>query len=195
MEDGPCLPFSILYSLFAFHFTAPRQNGRKCKSRDENGHANKLRGRQAEMMMGVVVVAAKVFDERTRDGVADEVGRKNLAVEFLAPEQPCEEKIQAEVQQRVVNFRRMHRRGRGIKRVVRRETDGPRQTAGAAVTTAVEQAADAAKDTAQRDAWCQHVGDFPERQFFPAQINRTRNDCADEAAVKNESAVPDGEDF
>src|SRR5271170_6772619 len=104
------------------------------------------------MMVGVVVIAAKIFDARARDGVANEVSCKNLAVEFLAPEQPREEKIQAEVQQRVVNFRRMNWRGRWMERIVSGKSDCPRQIAGASVAATVQQTADAAKDAAQRDA-------------------------------------------
>src|ERR1035438_6147440 len=89
----------------------------------------------------------------------------------------------------------MHRRGRRMERIIRRKTDGPRQIAGAAVAAAVEQAADAAKDAAERDARREHVGGFPKGQFFPAQINRARNDGTNESAVKNEAAVPDGEDL
>src|SRR5580693_9397811 len=98
--------FQSSSSLSAFHFTTPRENCRQRQSRDENGNADELRGRQAEMVVSVVVIAAKIFNNRARDGVADEVGRKNLAVEFLAPEEPREENIQAEIQQRVVDFRR-----------------------------------------------------------------------------------------
>ena len=161
------------------HFLTPlsslpsrtRENYRQHEPRDKDGHADELRGRESEMVVGVGVVAAKVFDERARDGVADEVGRKDLAVKFLAPQQPGEENVKAEVQQRIVNFRRMHWRGWRMQRIGLGKSDGPRQIAGAAVAAAVQQAADAPEDAAERDARCQHIGDFPQRQFFPAEIN------------------------
>ena len=44
-----------------------------------------------------------------------EIDRKHLAVEFFAAEQPRKEQIKAKIQQRVVNFRGMHRRGRRME--------------------------------------------------------------------------------
>ena len=87
------------------------------------------------MIMQIRIIAAKIFDERARDGIAKQVGRKNLAVEFLAPEQPCEEKIQSKIQQAIVNLRRMNRHAGG--RMVGWKTDSPRQIGWAAITTTV----------------------------------------------------------
>src|SRR5208337_2383160 len=71
----------------------------------------------------------------------------------------------------------------------------PRQTAPASVAATVEQAADAAKDISQRDARGEHVGGLPQRHFFQAQVNEAGEDGADEAAVINEAAVLNHENF
>ncbi len=54
------------------------------------------------------IIAAEIFHDGAGDGVADEVGGKDLAVEFFAPEQPGQQKVKQKVIQRVINFRRMH---------------------------------------------------------------------------------------
>src|ERR1035437_1468561 len=85
--------------------------------------------------------------------------------------------------------------GGATSRMVGWKPDGPRQAARAAVATAIQQAADAAKNISQRNAWRKHVGGFPQRQFFPANVNHACNRRADEAAVIHQSAVLDHENF
>src|SRR5271165_4836817 len=160
MQDGSGLPFSILGFLSPLNSTTSRQNCREDQARDKDGYADELRRCEAEMMVGVGVISAEIFGERARTGVAEQISRKNLAIKFPAPEQPREKTIQTEVEQRVVDFRGMHRRGRRMEGVNGGKSDGPRQIAGAAVAAAVEQAGDAAEDAAQGDARREHVGDF-----------------------------------
>ncbi len=184
-----------------FHFAGARRDRTAASARPvmKIGTPIHCAGVRPKMIMEIGIIAAKVFDERARDGVAKQIGRKNLAVEFLAPEQPREKKIKPEVQQRVVNFRRMQRhverRSREFVRLRIGEGDGPRQIRRASVAAAVEQAAGAAKNAAQRDARREHVGGFPQRHFFPADVNDSGRCRADEAAVIDESAVLDHENF
>src|ERR1700722_3104523 len=71
----------------------------------------------------------------------------------------------------------------------------PRQIRQASVTAAVKQAARASKKTSQRNAGRKNICSFPERQFFPADVNHCGNCRADESAVINQSAVLDHENF
>src|SRR5450755_172790 len=109
--------FSFLLSSL---WLPPRKNRCESEAGDKNRHADPLRGREAEMVMEIGIIAAEVFDDRARDGVAKQIRRKNLAVEFLAPEQPRQKQIEREVQQRVVNFRRMQRQVERCPRKVTR---------------------------------------------------------------------------
>ena len=77
------------------------------------------------------IIASEQFRSRAADGVADEIQRQNLPVEFLATEQPRQRKIQNQIQQRVVNLCRMQRCAVGF--VADGKVDGPGQIAGAAV--------------------------------------------------------------
>src|ERR1035437_10183268 len=139
------------------------------------------------------IIAAKKFNDGTKDGVADEIGGEHLAVKFFMPEQPGEAEVKGEIQQGIVNFRRMY--GCAAGRMVGWKPDGPRQAARAAVATAIQQAADAAKDVSERDARPEHVGGFPQRKFFPTNVNHACNRRADEAAVINEAAMLNHENF
>ena len=94
-------PFSIHVLLTA------REHSREREAGDKNRDAGPLRRREAEMVMEIGVIAAELFDKRARDGVAKQIRCENLAVEFFAPEQPRQKTIETEIQQRVVNFRRM----------------------------------------------------------------------------------------
>ena len=63
------------------------------------------------------------------------------------------------------------------------------------IAAAVEQATDAAKCISQGDARGENVGDFQKRQFFPADIDEQGDGRADEAAIVNQSAMLDHENF
>ena len=90
------------------------KNGASTIPADKNWHADKLRGGQAGVDVVGRIVAPKVFDDGTEDRIDNQIGCKNLAVEFFAAEQPREENVENQVQQRVVNFRRMHAACRGV---------------------------------------------------------------------------------
>ena len=45
--------------------------------------------------------------------------RREIALE------PGQQQVKDEIVQRIVNLRRMHRRGRSVKRIIRRKLDGP----------------------------------------------------------------------
>src|SRR5271170_5040603 len=127
-----------------------RQNRREREAGDKNRHANPLRGREAEVIMEIGIIAAEIFNERTRNGVAKQISRKNLAVEFFASEQPSQKNIKCKVQQSIVNFGRMDGQRQimftdesllillppGIRTVWK--ANGPRQSAHPPVATAVE---------------------------------------------------------
>src|SRR5665213_1876162 len=179
--------------------SSSRQNCREREAGDENRHANPLRRREAEVVMQLGIIAAKVFDKCADDRIAEQVSRKNLAVKFFAPEQPCQKKIKNQIQKPVVNFSRMQRHiercSRKFVRLRIGESDCPRQIRRSSIATTIEQAASAAKKTAQRIARREHVGGFPQRHFFPADVNESGNGRADETAVINESAMLNHENF
>src|SRR5258708_17672666 len=85
--------------------------------------------------------------------------------------------------------------GHAAGRVVGWKRNCPRHVGRFAVAAAVEQTACAAKNTSERDAWRKNVGSFPQRQFFPANINTSRDNCSNQSAVINESAVLNHENF
>src|ERR1035438_5639716 len=64
----------------------------------------------------------------------------------------------------------MDRESWRVKRVVRREANSPWQIAGAPITAAVEQAADAPENVTQRNAGREYVRHLPERQFFEPDV-------------------------
>jgi len=139
------------------------------------------------------IITAETFHDRAGDGVADEVSGEHLPVEFFVPEKPGQKKVKNEIVQRVVNLRRMHRRA--MSGMIGGKPDGPGQAARAAVAAAIEQAADTAENISQRDAWREHVGGSPQRHFFPAQVNKSGEDRADQPAVINQPAVLNHENF
>src|SRR5471030_1873420 len=53
-------------SVLFWRRAAARQNRRKRKTCDEYRHADPLRGREAEVVMEIGVIAAKIFNERAR---------------------------------------------------------------------------------------------------------------------------------
>ena len=136
MEGEADLPYSNFHSLCSFRGT-PGENCHQHQAGDENRHADKLPGREAEMMVGGIVIAAEVLDERANDGVTNEVGGEDLTVEFLAAEKPREKEVEPKIQEGVIDFRGVHRRGGSAQWIVGRETDGPGQIAGAAVAAAI----------------------------------------------------------
>src|SRR6185312_6597346 len=73
--------------------------------------------------------------------------------------------------------------------------DGPRQGALAPVTAAVQEASDAAEHVTERNAWREHVGEFPEPDMFYARIQYRGERSTDQAAVKNQTAFPHGENL
>jgi hypothetical protein len=67
---------------------------RQCREReagDKNRDADPLRRREAEVVMGLDNRRGSIR-QRARDGIAKQIGRKNLAVEFFAAEQPREKR-------------------------------------------------------------------------------------------------------
>src|ERR1035438_1615610 len=89
----------------------------------------------------------------------------------------------------------MDRESWRVKRVVRREANSPWQIAGAPITAAVEQAADAPENVTQRNAGREYVRHLPERQFFEPDVEDAGECRAHQPAVKNQPALPNHEDF
>src|ERR1035441_5368784 len=89
----------------------------------------------------------------------------------------------------------MNRESWRVKRVVCREANSPGQIAGAPITAAVEQAADAPENATQRNAGRNYVRHLPERQLFEPGVEDTGECRANQPAVKNQPALPDHEDL
>src|ERR1035437_8309182 len=142
-------PFSSFYSLSSFWSSAARKEKHQCEAGGEHRQTHQLRRGEAGMNVVGRIIAAKGFGDGAEDRVNYQVSRKNLAVQFFAAEQPREKTVENQIQQRVVNSCRMHRRA--VRFVVGRKMDCPRQIARATVATAVQQTADAPENTAQRD--------------------------------------------
>src|SRR5438874_1089100 len=70
-----------------------RQDKEEGGSRQQNADADQMGGRgpAAQIMLGIV--AAKHLDKRACARIANEVGGEDLAIEFLAPIQPCQKQI------------------------------------------------------------------------------------------------------
>src|SRR5579859_2117894 len=170
MEDGGWISSAVAifnppFSIFVFKWLSPfwlnalRQDGAEHEADDADGDADQHARGQAIMDMVGWIIAAEIFHERAGDGVADEVGGKDLPVEFFAAEQPGEQEIKQEIVHRVINFRRMHRHT-GVL-VAGGKIDAPRQIGRPAITTAVEKTADTAENIAQGATWREHIGDLP----------------------------------
>src|ERR1041384_3604578 len=117
--------------------------------------------------MRLRIISPKRFHEGTQQRVTHQVGRENLTVKSLAAEQQRERRVEYQVQQRIVNLRRMYRHATG--RMFRREVNGPRQVTRAAVATAVEQTADPPEHVAQRDARRENVRHLPQTEPLPSR--------------------------
>src|SRR6202789_2618121 len=145
-----------------FRRGAAREHGRKNQTGDENRDADQLRRGQPGMNMVRRIITAEIFHDGAEDRVKNQVGRKNLAVEFLAAEQPREKDVKHQVQDGVVNFGRVQsnaqRGSRILARLRVREGNGPGQIASAAIATPVEQATDPPETTADRAAGGKNIG-------------------------------------
>src|SRR5947209_17176232 len=102
------------------------------------------------MVVQVGVIAPEYFHDTADHRVTDQVGCKDLPIEFLTPEQPRQKKIEAEVQTGIVDFGGMDRNTMSF--VAFRELDRPGNVRRLAITTPVKQATDAAEHAAQGDA-------------------------------------------
>src|SRR5664280_2234467 len=94
--------------LSSFCLSAAGEHCREREAGDENGDACQLSRRETVMDLVQWIIAPKIFNDGTENGVANEIGGEHLAVKFFVPEQPRQKKIENKVQKRVVNFRRMH---------------------------------------------------------------------------------------
>src|SRR5690242_14658929 len=169
MEDGgqTFLPSSILHSLSSLFSTgagrrATPENEQQYKSGYDHRNTHHLRRGQPAVDVVRRIVATEVFGNGAENRVANQVKRKNLAIKFPAAEQPREAEIQNQVQQSVINFRRMN--AHAMRFMIGGKMNRPRQVAGPAITAAVEQAANATENTAQRNAGGDDVGNFPDGQ-------------------------------
>ena len=61
------------------------------------------------MQMPRCIIPAKRFHNGSREGVAEQVGRKNLPVEFPAAIEPRQAQIERKIQERVIKLGRMYR--------------------------------------------------------------------------------------
>ena len=73
--------------------------------------------------------------------------------------------------------------------------DRPRQITHASIATAIQQAADAAKHIAQRNAWRHDVRQFPQRKILDSRVENAGQGRAGEPPVKDQSAMLDHENF
>src|SRR4051812_7884695 len=78
---------------------------------------------------------------------------------------------------------------KAVRFVIFWETNRPWQRANSPIATTVQQATDATKDATQGDAWSQHIGQLPQRQFFPPCIKHKRHRRTKQAAVIDQSAM------
>src|SRR5882724_8948321 len=189
MEGGMLLTSSILYLLRSFRLDSA-QHGPQHSARGKNSDADKLRRREMQRAVDMDrgVIAPERFHNRARDRVAQQVGRKHLAVEFLVTVKPCKSDIQNQAQNRIVKFGGMH--ALRIRFVAGREMNRPRQTAFPPVTAAIQETTNPSKHVTQRDARCEHVRQFPECEVFKARIKNARERSANQSAVENKAAVP-----
>src|SRR5438552_4814958 len=87
----------------------PGQLPEKDQARCENGHAEQLGGREdAPVNMRRRIIAAKRFDECSDEGIKNQVGREDLAVEFFAAVEPGESEVKEQAQTGVIDLRRMN---------------------------------------------------------------------------------------
>src|SRR5438552_14349634 len=131
---------------------------------DDNGDTYQLgrRGQPAEIALRII--AAEHLDEGAQNRVAHQVRAKYLAIEFFVPIKPGKAEVERHVQQRIIYLCRMHWRGAVIRadeagpivllpdRGPVRISNRPRQTAHAAITTAIHQTTDAAEHITQCNA-------------------------------------------
>src|SRR5438045_171871 len=92
----------------------------------------------------------------------------------------------------------MHRDTRRTHRVrfmSHREPNCPRHAACPSIAAAVQQASHASERISQRDARRDRIEYFPDLQLFQPGIKHYSEGCADESAVKNQTAVLDHENF
>src|SRR5687767_5580395 len=128
-------------------WSAARKSPEKDYARDENRHADEMRrrGPAAQVMNGVV--AAEKFNERSQDGVADQVSSEDLPVETFSAIKPFQNTPKDETEQRVIYLCGMD--WHASSGVFCWKTNRPGQIARPAITTAVHETADPAKDVAE----------------------------------------------
>ena len=96
------------------------------RRQDADAHQVRRRGPAAEVMLVFGIIAAEHFHERARHGIAHQINREHLPVEFLAPIQPGQREVKTEVQERIVDLRGMN--CCAVRIVVARKMDCPRQS-------------------------------------------------------------------
>ena len=127
------------------------------------------------------IITAEIFHERAGDGITNEVGGEYLTVEFFASEEPGQQEVKQEIIHTVIKLGGMHRQRRGIGSHARKpllilgiprirmiwKLHCPRYIRRATKTAAIEKTADPTKKVSQSNTGREHVGSFPDWQFFP----------------------------
>src|SRR5213080_1272381 len=110
------------------------QREEKNQTGNENSETDQVRlGRPAAVEH--LIIASEEFHERPQHSISHQVRGEHLTVEFAALEQPRQEEIQRDVQQRFVNFRRMNSHAAGL--VILGKMDRPRDAGRRAVAATV----------------------------------------------------------
>src|SRR5579871_5151334 len=89
--------FAVIPSGLAFAGLRARQEENQQQTAGNDDDADDLRGRGPAAKIVHRVIAAEIFHESADQRVADEIDRKDFAVEFPAAEQPGEKRVKAEV--------------------------------------------------------------------------------------------------
>src|SRR6266511_2633375 len=159
-------------------------------------------------------VGAEELDRRSKDGVAEEPGGEHLPVEGLPrPDDEDEEEEEAELAERLVELHGVERQCRRpvereeLRRVgavreglvgerLGRELRRPRQVAvrDAAPAAARREAAEPSEEVAERDGRDEGVRVSEEGHARAPHVPPGRERRADEPAVEDEPALPEGED-
>src|SRR5215831_16870708 len=161
----------------------------------KDGDTEQVCGGQAAVDMRFGVVSAKIFNERSSDRVREQVCGEDLAVEFLSAIKPGQAQVKGEVQDRVVDFGRVHRVGGRVERVIRWKSDRPRQVACPAVAAAVQKTADSTEYISQGDAGRDDVRQPPHWKVFDAGEQNSGQGGADQTAVVDEASALHHENF
>src|SRR5678816_4239694 len=86
------------------------------------------------------IIPAEEFDKTAQNGVTDQIGGEDLAVEFLSAIKPGEEQVQTEIEQRFIDLGGMHRSPQRL--VVKGKPDRPWQISRSSVAATRHQATD-----------------------------------------------------